>query len=471
MRPSLSSLLQTTTFRLGVVQAGAVLAFVVLLLSYVFFATTGQLLAEAEAAAETEFAVLARSYGEGGIRQLTENVRIRAERRDDLVFSLREADGRLVAGEALEVPAPTGPGRQRVEFRFERPNPDGGGPESISARGLQERLLGGPTLVVASDLSFSERISERLTRALALVAGLGMILAVASGLLAARQAARRAETLSQTARDVMKGDLSVRAPVLGAGDEFDQLALDLNAMLSRLERLVIATRSAGDAIAHDLRTPLTRQRQKLEAALSGPPDAQKDRDALQAALEESDRLLKTFAAVLRLARVEASANWKFVDYNISQLASKVYDFYGPAAEDQGLSLETAIAPNIVIAGEPTLVNQALFNLVENAMKYTSVGGKIRITVRRQSAEWVEMNVTDDGPGVPPEDRERVVRRFERLDRSRQSEGLGLGLSLVDAVARLHRGQLILQDGQYGGPDRPGLSVTLVLPLMPQKGAA
>jgi signal transduction histidine kinase len=100
-----------------------------------------------------------------------------------------------------------------------------------------------------------------------------------------------------------------------------------------------------------------------------------------------------------------------------------------------------------------------------------VGGKIRITVRRQSAEWVEMNVTDDGPGVPPEDRERVVRRFERLDRSRQSEGLGLGLSLVDAVARLHRGQLILQDGQYGGPDRPGLSVTLVLPLMPQKGAA
>jgi signal transduction histidine kinase len=471
MRPSLQQLFQTTTFRLGVVQAVVVLAFVVLLLSYVFFATTGQLLAEAEAAADTELTALERAYSEGGIRRLTENVESRRTRRTDLIYSVRQANGELLAGEPLNLTAPVGGDRERVQFRFTRSSEEGGGRQTIRARGAQARLLGGPVLVVASDLTLTDRISERLTRALVLVAGLGIILAVASGLFAARQAARRAETLSQTTREVMKGDLSVRAPVRGAGDEFDQLALDLNAMLGRLERLVIATRSAGDAIAHDLRTPLTRQRQRIEAALSKPPETHQDRGALQAALEESNRLLTTFQAVLRLARVESASNWKLVDFDISALVADLFELYQPAAEDQGLSLELATAEPIIIVGEATLLQQALSNLIENALKYNEPGGKVRIGVRRRNADEMELTVSDDGLGVPPEDRERVVRRFERLDRSRQSEGHGLGLSLVDAVARLHRGRMIMQDGQFGGPGRPGLSVTLVLPLTPQKAAA
>ncbi len=479
MRPNLAHLFQTTTFRLGVVQAAVVLGFVVLLLSYVYIATTGQLLAEAEAASETEFAALERAYTEGGIRRLTEDVESRRTRRADLVYSLREADGVLAAGEALTLAPPPGPERQRVEFRFERPVAEGPVAEGlaqgeravVSARGFQARLLGGPILVVASDLTVSNRISERLTSVLLLIAVLGIIFAVASGLLAARQAARRAETLAHTTREVIKGDLSVRAPVLGAGDEFDQLAQYLNAMLMRLEQQVIATRSAGDAIAHDLRTPLTRQRHRLKTALANPPNSDQDRAALQAALDESDRLLTTFQAVLRLARVEAPANWKFSEVPVSTMAEGIFELYQPAAEVKGLTLESTIMPGLTAWAEPTLVQQALSNLIENALKYSPTGGRVRIAVRPHADSEVEVVVSDDGPGVPPEDRERVVRRFERLDRSRQSEGQGLGLSLVDAVARLHRGRLMLQDGQFGGPGRPGLSARLILPVTARASVA
>jgi signal transduction histidine kinase len=462
MRPSLAHLFQTTTFRLGVVQTSVVLAFVVLLLSYVYVATTGQLLAEAEAAAETEFLSLERVYGAGGIRQLTDEIEQRQRRRTEFVYSLVDSNGTLLAGVHLGLAPPTGPDSERVEFKFQRlPVPNEA--EFVRARGSHARLLGGPILTVASDLSVADRISVRLTRALIIVAFIGMALAVISGLVAARQAARRAEALSRTTREVMLGDLSVRAPVLGAGDEFDQLAQDLNAMLGRLERMVRATRSASDAIAHDLRTPLSRQRQKLEAALERPPEVMQDRIALRAALAENDTLLTIFQAVLRLARVEAEANWKFAAVDVSGLVTGIFELYAPAAEEAGLSLDHAIAPHLLCWGEQTLLQQALSNLIENALKYTPIGGRLRIVARPSGPEDVEIEVVDDGPGVPPSDRERIIRLFERRDQARTTEGIGLGLSLVAAIARLHRSVLILRDGLPGGPERPGLSVALLLP--------
>jgi hypothetical protein len=462
MRPSLANLFQTTTFRLGVVQASVVLVFVVVLLSYVYVATIGQLLAEADRSAETEFRALERVYGAGGIRQLTEEIEQRQSRRSDLVYALTQTNGALAAGAAFDLDPPPGADPQRVEFRYRRLGEDGA-VLTPRARGLQARLLGGPILVVASDLSAADRISARLTGGLVTVALFGILLAVVSGLLAARQAARRAEALARTTREVMMGDLAARAVVRGAGDEFDQLARGLNAMLSRLERLVHATRSASDAIAHDLRTPLSRQRQRLEAALKHPPDSARDRTALLAAFEENDQLLTTFQAVLRIARVETEANWTFSPVDLSALAADIFDLYSPAAEEVGLHLDAAIVPGLACWGEQTLLQQALSNLIENAFKYVPVGGRVRIAVRPHGPDDVEIEISDDGPGVPPEDRERILRRHERLDQSRATEGLGLGLSLVKAIARLHRGELKLRDGQPGGPNRPGLSAALVLP--------
>ncbi|MET0181488.1 MAG: HAMP domain-containing sensor histidine kinase [Caulobacterales bacterium] len=456
----LGTLLRTTTFRLGLVQAGVVLAFVVALLGYVYFATAGQLTRDAAVAADQEYAALERAYAEGGIRRLNQEVVERAARQGPFLYMLADANGEIVTGDFRRLPVTPGEAEQRIDFPFERVVGDQ--VERGRALGRVGRLLGGPILLVARDLGDTAIIVQRITRVLYTVAVLGVALSVASGLLASGQAARRAQALSHTARDVMAGDLSRRAPVRGAGDEFDTLAEDMNAMLDRIERLIQTTRTAGDAIAHDLRSPLTRFKQKLETALEAPPERGADRQALEKAVEEADRILDMFAAVLKLARVESAVNWRLEPVNLTAVARELAEFYEPAAEEIGLSFKADIADDLVLAGEEGLLTQALSNLVENAMKYIPPGGRIELRARRGGEHFIRLSVLDDGPGVPFEERERVTGRFVRLESARSSQGVGLGLALVSAVARLHRGQLELNDG-LGDAGNPGLDATLVLP--------
>jgi signal transduction histidine kinase len=461
MRPRLDALLRTTTFRLALVQAGVVLSFVVALLIYVYVATAGQLLRDSDAAADQEYSALERAYAEGGMRRLNQEVVERAARTGPMLYVLAAVDGEVITGDIAQLPALPSENPERVDFTFERPEATDD-PVRGRARGRIGRLLGGPILLVARDLGDSAVIAGRITRVLWTVAILGIILSVVSGLLASWQAARRAEALSNTARDVMAGDLTRRAPVRGAGDEFDALAEDLNAMLDRLEKLMITTRTAGDAIAHDLRSPLTRFRQKLESALDAEPDTNSDREALRKAVLEADRLLDMFAAVLKLARVESAGNWKFERVDVTGMAQELSDFYEPAAEEQGLSMCSQIADGLWLRGDAGLVTQALSNLVENALKYTPEGGRVEMRAARRADGLIELAVLDDGPGVPSADRERVLERFVRLETARSTPGVGLGLSLVSAVARLHRGALQLRDG-LGEGDRLGLAAVLVLP--------
>jgi signal transduction histidine kinase len=273
-----------------------------------------------------------------------------------------------------------------------------------------------------------------------------------------------AEGLSNTAREVMAGDLSRRAPVRGSGDEFDELAGSMNAMLDRLEQLMQTTRTAGDAIAHDLRSPLTRFRQKLEVALEKPADSTGDREALRNALDEADRLLDMFSAVLKLARVEAAGNWRFERVDVSEILRELVEFYEPAAEEQGRTLKGYIADGLNLNGEVGLFTQAVSNLIENALKYTPEGGHVEVRAVRRPDGRIEIDVLDDGPGVPPVERDRVLERFVRLETARTTPGVGLGLSLVAAVARLHHGGLHLRDG-LGDGERKGLGAALVLPAM------
>src|SRR5215813_9462411 len=202
----------------------------------------------------------------------------------------------------------------------------------------------------------------------------------------------------------MAGDMSRRAPIRGAGDEFDVLAGDMNAMLDRLEKLMITTRTAGDAIAHDLRSPLTRFQQKLEAALEAEPDSENDREALRKAVTEADRLLDMFAAVLKLARVETPGNWRFERVDVTSIVRELAEFYEPAAEEQGLAFKSSAADELVVKGDGGLLTQALSNLIENAMKYTPSGGRVEVRARRErdyhGAELrIVLEVADDGPGV------------------------------------------------------------------------
>lgn len=463
MRPRLDSLLRTTTFRLALVQAGVVLSFVVLMLVYVYFATAGQLVRDSDDLADQEYATLERAYSEGGMRRLNQEVVERAARQGPFLYVLAESNGAVVTGDFQQLPATPGETPDRISFSFERVD-EAGAAVRGRASGRIGRILNGPILLVARDLGDSEVLAARITRVLLTVAFVGVILSVVSGLVAANQAARLAEGLSNTAREVMSGDLTRRAPVRGAGDEFDNLAEAMNAMLDRLEQLMQTTRTAGDAIAHDLRSPLTRFRQKLEAALDAPPDSAADREALRKALDETDRLLDMFAAVLKLARVEAAGNWKFERVDATEILRELVDFYEPAAEEQGRKLSATIENGLMLKGDHGLFTQAVSNLIENALKYTNEGGKVEVRAVRRPDGRIEVDVLDDGPGVPPAERDRVMERFVRLESARSSPGVGLGLSLVAAVARLHRGGLHLRDGLTRS-DGSGLGAALVLPAM------
>lgn len=451
-QPGLDTLIRTTTFRLALRQAVVILGFVLVLLAYVYVATVWQLARDAEAAADQEFAQLERAYAEGGRARLEQEVVERAARQGSLLYALAESDGTVVAGDLEALPQRPGDGVERVTFPVEQ----------RQARGRMGRLLNGPILLVASDLGVAAQFSARITRVLWTVGVLGLLFSVIGGLLASRHAAQRVEDFSNTARDVMAGDLSRRAPDNGAGDEFDDLAREFNAMLTRLETLVRTTRTAGDAMAHDLRSPLTRLKQRLDHALEAAPDAERDREALRKASEECDRLLEMFQAVLRLARLESRESWTFAPTDVSKIMHDLVEFYEPAAEDAHLTLRAVVADGLTLNAEAGLIQQAVSNLIENALKYTPSGGRVEIRAGLRPDGRLELAVLDDGPGVPQGERDRVMERFVRLEQSRTSEGSGLGLSLVSAVARLHRGVLALGDG-LGQSARPGLRAALVLP--------
>ena len=462
MRPSLA-LLRTTTFRLALAQAGIVLTFVVALLLYVYFATAGQLIRDSDVLADQEYATLERAYAEGGMRRLNQEVVERGARQGALLYMLAESNGTVVTGDFRELPRVPGEAPERVDFNFERVD-EAGGAIRGRARGRVGRLLNGPILLVARDLGDTALIAGRITRVLWTVAIVGLIVSIASGLLAAAQAARRAEDLADTARAVMAGNLARRAPMRGAGDEFDALAAAMNGMLDRIEQLMHTTRTAGDAIAHDLRSPLTRFRQKLEAALEAPPDSEADREALRNAVDEVDRLVDMFSAVLKLSRVEGAGNWRMERVDASPILHELVEFYEPVAEEKNQTLRGFVNDGLVLRGEPGLFTQAVSNLIENAIKYTPSGGQVELRAVRRPDGRIEISVADDGPGVAPHDRDRVVERFVRLETARSSPGVGLGLSLVAAVARLHQGGLHLRDG-LGPEGKKGLGVALVLPAL------
>jgi len=248
-------------------------------------------------------------------------------------------------------------------------------------------------------------------------------------------------------------------PVIGSGDEFDRLGQQLNAMLDRIETLMASSRHVGDSIAHDLRSPLTRLRNRLETALAEPMSEELAKETIGQTLEETDSVLGTFNSILRLSRLEAGQGGRMVRMNISALASELAELFEPACEESGLEFVTSIGRSLFVLGEKDLIAQALSNLLDNAVKYTPEGGKIVFSVSRGRDGMIVMDITDTGPGIPEDQRERVVKRFVRLEASRSEPGSGLGLALVEAVGRVHNGDFQLAHGD----SQIGLSARLLLP--------
>jgi signal transduction histidine kinase len=290
--------------------------------------------------------------------------------------------------------------------------------------------------------------------------GLALVgLALAMGALLSWIILRRIDTISSASNEIIAGDLSRRVPVTGKGDEFDRLATSLNTMLDQNERLFHGLQEVAENIAHDLRSPLGRLRTRLESLQSGHLDPEAGHEAVIQAIEDTDRLLRTFNAILKIAQAESGAPRRHFEAMIlNQMLEDLHELYEPIVEAAGLRLTCALPPSVIrVRGDRDLLFQAAVNLIDNAIKYAGESARVEISLSSDQGQAV-VEVADNGPGMPPEALERAKDRFFRVDESRTTQGSGLGLSLVDAVARLHDGTFSLWNRE------PGLAARLALPL-------
>ena len=463
----LPSLFRRTPFRLTLLFLALFAASASALLAYIYVATASEARRRAEGEVRRELGALETIYRVQGKDGLNAALVERNLRGGPYLFLLSEKDGKPITGNITESPITQFSGRETWEdFRLSQVDEEGR-VERRPARGVETPLAGGERLFVGVDIGDSAEHLGRITQALWGAGALVVMLGLAGGLLISRGVERAMADLNRVVADVRDGDLHARAPVRGSKDEFDELAMNMNAMLDRLEASVAAIRHAGDAVAHDLRSPLTRMRAKLEVALidaeAGKADAVA---ALETALSEADGLLKTFNTVLAIARLEAAGqapNPKVFD--AAELAADLAELYEPTAEEHDIDFKAEIQKNLPVLGSREFMAQALANLIDNALKYTPSGGAVMLRARRKASGEVEFSVTDTGPGVPEGDRERVVQRFVRLENSRTEPGSGLGLSLVAAVAEAHGGRLQLDEGPGVVDGKgPGLRAALVFPL-------
>jgi signal transduction histidine kinase len=336
-------------------------------------------------------------------------------------------------------------------------------------------LPSGFRLLIGRDLEERRRLFGIVAKAAQWSILVVVVLGIGGGIFVARRVLRRIDAMTGTTQRIMAGDLSGRLPVGRSGDELDRLAGNLNAMLERIEALMMGLKEVSDNIAHDLKTPLTRLRNRAEQALATSGSEADYRAALERTIEESDGLIRTFNALLMIARAESGqARDNMADFDGADVANGIHELYEPLAEDDGMTLriKTSSAP---LHGNRELISQALANLVENAIKYgkpvaaaqplgadaaASTDGKEILIEARREGDQVLLSVTDHGPGIPEGDRKHAVERFVRLEASRTLPGSGLGLSLAAAVATLHGGELRLSDAH------PGLTATLTIPAIP-----
>ncbi len=462
----LPRMFRTTPFRLTLLFLALFGAAASAFLAYIYVATAGEATRRTDQDITREMNSLVAAYDRAGVDAVNQSLIERAASERPFLYLLMKPDGTRISGSIAESPledinaVPARASFSVTDFDAQ------GRPIKHPARGFQEHLKGGEILFVGADVSEDQAYVGKIVNALRGAGTLVVVLGLLGGVLVSRNVSRSMAGLTDVVTAVRNGDLAARAPVRGTRDEFDELAAGLNEMLDRLERSMAGHRHAGDAIAHDLRSPLTRLRARLEVAYLDVEAGKGDPEqALAQALEDTDGVLKTFGAVLAIARLQAAGQAPDqILFDPAQLAADIAELYEPLCEDKGLDFQAEMADGLQARGNQEFLAQALANLLDNAVKYTPSGGAIMLRVRRRSSGEIEFSVTDTGPGVPEEDRPRVIERFVRLENSRNEPGAGLGLSLVGAVAEAHGGRLELAEGPGKvGEIGPGLRVALILP--------
>lgn len=463
---ALGKLFRTTTFKLTLVYLTVFALFAAFLLGYFALNTRRLITEQITDTVNAEITGLSEQYRLGGIRRLVIVVDARARRPGSSLYLVTTFHGEALAGNVTALPPGTLDNSGWIETSYRRlDESDSSDRDGHHALVRVFQLPGGFRLLVGRDLEERERLHHIVLSAGRWSVLIVVVLGLIGGLFVTRRVLRRVDAMTETTRTIMAGDLGERLPIAGTGDEIDRLAENLNVMLERIEALMNGLKEVSDNIAHDLKTPLTRLRNRAEQALRMSGSESEYRTALDTIIEESDGLIATFNALLMIARAESGqARDNMSDFDAAEIAQDVGELYEPLAEEKGIALKVEADAPAHVKGNRELVSQALANLVDNAIKYTEPKSEghddkaSEIVIRAQNdGERVLLTVADKGPGIPVTDRGRVVERFVRLEQSRSQPGSGLGLSLASAVARLHGGELVLEDNQ------PGLKSIIALP--------
>ena len=454
-----ASIFQSSTFRLLAIYLLVFVVSVSALLAYIYYNTIGLLERQTEATITAEVIGLAEQYRQRGLLGLIETVDRRSHDSESTFYVLTNGADQHVAGDDIAIPTKGLSDQSWIDFPVNNLKAEDTTPHTVHA--FYAELAGGYDLLVGNDvhelLSFRDLINKTLYWAV----GLSLILGLGGGYLMSRNFLRRIDAITDASQLIMTGDLSQRMPTSGSLDELDRLSGSLNDMLSQIERLVIGMKEVSGNVAHDLRTPLTRMRARVEAALRHD-NKQEHETALNQTIDDCDKLLRTFNALLSIAQAESGQMRQGLQpLDLNDTLNDVVELYEPLAEDAGGSLKLDAMSGLRVRGDRQLLAQVLNNLIDNAMKYGESGAEIPATIDvsgRIEDRTVVIEVADHGVGIQNEDRERVLGRFVRLDESRSKPGNGLGLSLVASVMILHGGQIQLED------NKPGLRVILRFPL-------
>ncbi|MBB5046567.1 hypothetical protein HNR60_001315 [Rhodopseudomonas rhenobacensis] len=471
-----SKLIRTTAFRLTLVYLFLFALFAASLLAYFAWNTHRLITDQITTTVNGEMEEISDIFSRRGLRGLVFTIENRALRPGANLYLITTPNGQAVAGNVGQL-APGVMATTGWSETFYRRLDDSDAPHHRALVRVAE-LSGGFRLLIGRDLEERRRLFGVVANAAQWSVLIVIVLGLGGGVFVARRVLRRIDAMTGTTQRIMAGDLSGRLPVGRSGDELDRLAENLNAMLERIEALMMGLKEVSDNIAHDLKTPLTRLRNRAEEALAKSHNEAEYRAALERTIEESDGLIRTFNALLMIARAESGqARGDMADFDAAEIAKGIHELYEPLAEDNGLTLKVDAAP-APLHGNRELISRALANLVENAIKYgrpppepqplgadtVPPSGEIVIEARRDG-DQVLLGVTDRGPGIPESDRKHAVQRFVRLEASRTQPGSGLGLSLASAVATLHGGELRLGDAD------PGLRATLAIPARAGDGLA
>ena len=427
------------------------------LLGYVYWSTVNYLYEISDRAISAESALLTTAYAAGGREGLITfiNRRLTNTYFNDWSYLLVDHSLNYVAGNVKSWPTSL---HGDDEWRTLAPVAWQSGPAARLPLRVKHQLLpDGDHLVLGRHIEELDRFGRSVTTALASTAVIFLILAAAAGISTSRRSVARIEAINETSREIMRIGLGERIPLRGTGDEWDGLAENLNSMLDRIEELVETNRQVSDNVAHDLRTPLTRMRGRLERACNQQLNLSDYRLLVNDTISDLDEILTTFSSLLRISQIEArDRTAAFRNNDLNEIVREVVELFEPMAEERAVRLKLSANETVPVVGDRDLLFDAISNLLDNAIKHGGDQGEVRIAVARR-ADGPVLSISDQGAGIPVEERNHVLRRFYRLERSRNRPGNGLGLSLVTAVANLHDANIVMADNS------PGLRIELHFP--------